>query len=103
MGRAMSGSTNSTEERLARVDLSWHRHAACRGLDAAIFYPASEDQALVAKEVCDLCPVQSECLEYALGVREKEGVWGGATEAERRRIIRRRRRAAARMRSLQSA
>jgi len=28
-----------------------------------------------------------------LAVREKEGVWGGATERERRRIIRQRRRA----------
>jgi WhiB family redox-sensing transcriptional regulator len=103
MGLDTGGSTNTTEERLSRVDVSWHRYAACRGLDAEIFYPASEEQALVAKEVCDLCPVQTDCLEYALVVREKDGVWGGATEAERRRIIRRRRRAAARMRSLQSA
>jgi WhiB family transcriptional regulator, redox-sensing transcriptional regulator len=81
----------------------WQRRAACRGLDAAIFYPMTEDQATTAKLVCGRCPVQSECLEHALGVREKEGIWGGATEAERRRIIRQRRRAAARRRTLQSA
>ena len=40
------------------------------------------------------------CLEYAIAVREKEGVWGGATQRERRSIIRRRRRAAARQRAL---
>jgi WhiB family redox-sensing transcriptional regulator len=34
------------------------------------------------------------CLEYALTVREKAGVWGGATERERRRMIRQRRRSA---------
>ncbi|HUE61162.1 MAG TPA: WhiB family transcriptional regulator, partial [Acidimicrobiales bacterium] len=34
------------------------------------------------------------CLEWALAVREKDGVWGGATERERRRILRRRRRSA---------
>ena len=33
-------------------------------------------------------------LEYALARREKDGVWGGATERDRRRIIRQRRRAA---------
>ncbi len=44
--------------------------------------------------VCSTCPVRESCLEYALGYREKEGVWGGATERERRRIIRQRRRTA---------
>ena len=31
---------------------------------------------------------------HALTIREKQGVWGGATERERRRIIRQRRRTA---------
>lgn len=34
------------------------------------------------------------CLEHALTLREKDGVWGGTTEKERRRIIRQRRRTA---------
>ncbi|HLI01379.1 MAG TPA: WhiB family transcriptional regulator [Acidimicrobiales bacterium] len=34
------------------------------------------------------------CLEWALSNRERDGVWGGATERERRRIIRQRRRSA---------
>jgi WhiB family redox-sensing transcriptional regulator len=34
------------------------------------------------------------CLEYALANRERDGVWGGATERERRRMIRQRRRSA---------
>lgn len=74
----------------------WRAKSACRGLDPTIFYPASDDDedAAAAKSVCAACPVQGECLEYALGSREKEGVWGGATERERRRIIRQRRRAA---------
>jgi WhiB family redox-sensing transcriptional regulator len=33
-------------------------------------------------------------LEHALVSREKQGVWGGATERERRRIVRQRRRSA---------
>jgi WhiB family redox-sensing transcriptional regulator len=38
--------------------------------------------------------VRVNCLEYALATREKDGVWGGATDKERRRIIRHRRRLA---------
>ena len=89
--------------------LAWQRHAACRGLEAEIFYPpdsedAGDDEAAFeAKAVCAACAVSGECLEYAIAVREKEGVWGGQTAAERVRIIRRRRRAAARARNAQAA
>jgi WhiB family transcriptional regulator, redox-sensing transcriptional regulator len=74
---------------------SWRQQAACRGLDPLIFYPVSDDDVTtdVAKEVCAGCTVREACLEYALTVREKEGIWGGATERERRRILRQRRRA----------
>ena len=47
-----------------------------------------------AKAICGLCPVREPCLEHALVVREKLGVWGGLTERERRRVLRRRRRSA---------
>ena len=66
--------------------------SACRGLDPTIFYPATDEEADEAKAVCAECPVQTECLEHAIGHREHNGVWGGATERERQRIIRRRRR-----------
>jgi WhiB family transcriptional regulator, redox-sensing transcriptional regulator len=74
----------------------WHSKAACRGLDASIFYPDpdADEEAIPAKAVCDECSVREACLEYALGFREKDGVWGGCTERERRRIIRQRRRSA---------
>jgi WhiB family redox-sensing transcriptional regulator len=72
----------------------WRANAACRGLDPSIFYPLTDEEALQAKSVCESCPVQASCLEHALGIREKEGVWGGRTERERRRIIRQRRRSA---------
>jgi WhiB family transcriptional regulator, redox-sensing transcriptional regulator len=75
------------------MDLLWRRSSACRGLDPAIFYPATDEDAAEAKAVCRVCSVQDRCLEFALQGREKEGVWGGATERERRRILRQRRRA----------
>ena len=73
---------------------AWLDLGACRGLDPGIFYPDTDDEAVEAKEICAGCGVQATCLEYALSHREKEGVWGGATERERRRIIRQRRRSA---------
>ena len=74
--------------------LPWRQKAACRGVDPDIFYPVSDEDAEDAKAICGSCPVQQACLEWALAVREKDGVWGGATERERRRILRRRRRSA---------
>ena len=39
------------------------------------------------RPICAACPVREACLEHALAVREKHGVWGGLTERERRRVI----------------
>ena len=74
----------------------WRTRAACTGIDSDIFYPNSEDEAdaLEAKAICAVCPVQVSCLEHALSFREREGIWGGTTERERRRIQRQRRRPA---------
>jgi len=82
--------------RLRQMKQPWRSKAACKGLDASIFFPDPDvdDDALPAKAVCAECAVRELCLEYALGFREKDGVWGGCTERERRRIIRQRRRSA---------
>ncbi|MFP5377693.1 MAG: WhiB family transcriptional regulator [Acidimicrobiia bacterium] len=76
------------------MNLSWRQRAACRGVDPDIFYPASDEDAEEAKGICAVCPVREACLEYALANRERDGVWGGATERERRRLIRQRRKSA---------
>ena len=76
------------------MNLSWRNRAACRGVDPDIFYPVSEEDAVQAKAICAQCPVREACLEYALAARERDGVWGGATERERRRMIRHRRKTA---------
>jgi WhiB family redox-sensing transcriptional regulator len=73
---------------------TWRNRAACRGLDPAIFYPPSDEEADEAKAICGVCPVREPCLEHALSYREHEGIWGGATERERRRMIRQRRKTA---------
>jgi WhiB family transcriptional regulator, redox-sensing transcriptional regulator len=76
------------------VNLSWRQKAACRGVDPGIFYPASDEEAEPAKAICAQCPVREACLEYALSARERDGIWGGATERERRRMLRQRRKTA---------
>lgn len=76
------------------MNLAWRQRAACRGVDPDIFYPASDEEAEAAKAICAQCPVREACLEYALANRERDGVWGGATERERRRIVRQRRKSA---------
>ncbi|HUQ39318.1 MAG TPA: WhiB family transcriptional regulator [Acidimicrobiales bacterium] len=76
------------------MTLSWQQHAACRGLSTDIFYPVSDEDADEAKSVCAICPVRESCLEFALAHREREGIWGGATERERRRLVRQRRKSA---------
>lgn len=77
---------------------SWRELAECRGIDPGIFHPVDEDEdelaAEPAKQICFQCPVREACLEHAIAVREKHGVWGGLTARERRRLIRRRRRSA---------
>jgi len=76
----------------------WREHALCRGVDPGIFHPDNEEDderaSDAAREVCFRCPVREICLEHAIAVREKHGVWGGLNSRERRRLIRRRRRSA---------
>ena len=79
---------------MSGADLSWRNQGACNGLDPAVFFPDSDAAAYEAKSICSICMVRASCLEHAIVVREKDGVWGGATERERRRIIRQRRRTA---------
>ncbi|HVL94079.1 MAG TPA: WhiB family transcriptional regulator [Acidimicrobiales bacterium] len=75
---------------------TWRQLAACRGVDPLVFYPTAEDDIATdqAKSICHSCPVREPCLDHALMYREREGVWGGATERERRRMIRQRRKSA---------
>ena len=72
----------------------WFDDAACREVDTAVFFPASDADADAAKAICASCPVREECLEFALESRPPEGVWGGLTPIERHRLIRRRQKAA---------
>lgn len=75
--------------------VNWQERAACRGPQAAAFFPPShlerkderearEDR---AKAICDSCPVRNPCLDYAMEIKEPHGIWGGLNELERKRLI----------------
>lgn len=74
---------------------AWQAKAACRGPQAAVFFPPSQferkDERLEreqrAKLICAQCPVRTPCLEYALRIREPHGIWGGLNELERRHLL----------------
>ena len=82
------------EDVVPLTNQTWRQHAACKGVEPEVFYPVTDEEAEIAKAICTVCSVRGTCLEYALTNREREGVWGGATEKERRRIVRQRRRSA---------
>lgn len=73
---------------------SWQHRAACRGPQAAVFFPPPHferkrdrlERERRAKAICAICPVVSECLEYALTIKEPHGIWGGLNEAERKEL-----------------
>lgn len=71
-------------------DTSWQAQGRCRGTSVDMF-PDDYDGVVKAKRVCEGCPVQEPCLEYALANREDDGVWGGMGKRERRRILKARR------------
>ncbi|MDG2427279.1 MAG: WhiB family transcriptional regulator [Acidimicrobiales bacterium] len=77
-------------ESLERSD-KWNLRGACRGMEAAVFYPdpaIAEDTAR-ALAVCASCDVREACRKHALAHREFVGIWGGTTGSERRRLFRR--------------
>ena len=73
----------------------WMRDGNCRAYPPAVFFPSDGAGVEVARRICETCPVQAQCLEYALEQRVEHGVWGGCSERERRRIAKRRRAAVA--------
>ena len=98
----MSGGSRFLEPRRGQ----WMDLAACRGTVTSaaedIFFAPDLDelggnrravsQMAATREqqalaVCGRCPVQNECLEYAVTTRQQHGVWGGKAQQELRRLV----------------
>lgn len=73
----------------------WMQEAACKGLPADWFFPTNKRLPLEgehatysdkqAKNVCKKCPVQEQCLDYALSEDIDLGIWAGMGNRERKR------------------
>ncbi|MHB8669168.1 MAG: WhiB family transcriptional regulator [Acidimicrobiales bacterium] len=82
-------STQKAEEQL------WQHKAACKGPQAAVFFPPShlerkdekDAREQRAKAICNECSVRQACLDYALAIREPHGIWGGRNELERKQLL----------------
>jgi WhiB family redox-sensing transcriptional regulator len=68
----------------------WQDSANCLGADPALFYPERGASTREAREVCQACDVQPDCLEFSLQRSEKFGIWGGLSQREIRRVRRQR-------------
>lgn len=75
-------------------DQKWRSQAACAGMPKALFYAERGESTTEAKAVCARCPVSGPCLEFAMRVPERHGIWGGKAERERRNLRIRQNRAA---------
>jgi len=66
----------------------WMRFGACVGMPTDEFYPerGAMDQVEQARAVCADCPVKWQCLDYAIAMTDRNGIWGGKSERERRAI-----------------
>lgn len=74
-------------------DLSWRSTASCCDTDPDLFFPVGTtgialEQIEEAKTVCNSCPAQLACLEFALRTNQDTGIWGGTSEEERRQLRR---------------
>ena len=62
----------------------------CMNTDPEIWFPESGARSIyvgrIARELCGKCPVQQECLTYALEEDIRFGIWGGLTAENRLRL-----------------
>lgn len=68
--------------------MDWMDHALCAQVDPDLFHPeqGAIDKTRNAKRICRSCPVQNECLSWAIENPAMLGVLGGTTERERIQI-----------------
>ena len=88
----MAFASTATLPEVAPID-AWRLRASCRSVDPDLFFPVGTtglavEQIDAAKEVCQACPVNGACLDFALSTNQDSGIWGGTSEEERRSLRR---------------
>lgn len=80
---------------IAAQECDWRGSALCAEVDPELWFPekgvpGEAAHGRAAKKICAACPVQAQCLEYALslsGVVRLQGIWAGTNEPARLRIV----------------
>lgn len=67
----------------------WREGAACAAHSDVDFFTDHAREVARAKAVCAGCPVEEDCLIFAVETNQPDGVWGGYTAKERVKIRRR--------------
>lgn len=69
-------------------DTDWMKHAECKGMTHLFYEPHNEKENArikresLARAICKVCPVATECKEFARRNSEY-GIWGDELEIER--------------------
>ena len=87
--------TDTLERLIPTADFyAWQEHGLCRDEDRELFFldPGQRGHEKASREskalaICSACPVKTACLEHALTVPEKYGVWGGMTVEQRQALV----------------
>ncbi len=53
--------------------------APCSGLTALFYDEGDEGASAFARDLCEGCPAQVDCLYQAAARRERDGIWGGVS------------------------
>lgn len=74
---------------MSRNDHLWRDEASCykEGIDTEAFFPeVGETVHRTVVQLCKACPVQAECLAYAVSIPELQGYWAGTYYRDRYKL-----------------
>ena len=61
----------------------WVEQGLCRHYYFDAWFSDARPLIEFAKNICQSCPVRTDCLNYALNTNERHGIWGGLSYLER--------------------
>jgi len=59
--------------------------AECYGANQDLFFPTGAG-ASEARAMCDACPAEDQCKDYAVETNQLSGIWGNTTQKQRRKL-----------------
>jgi WhiB family redox-sensing transcriptional regulator len=67
----------------------WLESALCAQVDPELFYPTPGGPEIrPARQICNDCPVRLDCINWAIGQRERRGIWGGYSGSQLGHLVR---------------